>query len=101
MANVSPLKPEDVAAARKAAMPDVIIMVFNTLITESFNGYNAIIKQDDVVRTLVERGLEKAEIYNRGWLDVEPIFEAAGWKVMYDKPAYYESYDAYFKFSVK
>ena len=33
--------------------------------------------------------------------DIEDIFREAGWKVTYDKPAYNESYDAYFKFEGK
>ncbi len=41
------------------------------------------------------------KIYERGWLNVEPIFEEAGWEVHYDKPSFNESGDARFEFKEK
>ena len=42
-----------------------------------------------------------AIIKDRGWLDIEPIYEQAGWQVKFDKPAYNESYKAFFVFKPK
>lgn len=39
------------------------------------------------------------EVYRRRLLDVEELYRASGWKVEYDKPAYCEDFEAYFKFS--
>ena len=35
-------------------------------------------------------------------MDIEPVFEQAGWKVDFDRPGYNEGpYDAYFQFTKK
>jgi hypothetical protein len=34
-------------------------------------------------------------------MDFEPFYEKAGWKVVYDKPGYCESYAANFTFTRK
>ena len=98
---VSPVKPSEMTQAKKSSIPDVVFEVFNQLITEKFNCGYATIKQKDVVALLEAKGLKSREIYDRGWLDVEGVYRAAGWKVEYDKPGYNESYDAFFVFSTK
>ena len=49
----------------------------------------------------IKEEITSKTIYDNNWLDIEDIFREAGWKVTYDKPAYNESYDAYFKFEGK
>jgi hypothetical protein len=39
-------------------------------------------------------------IFDNHWLDIEDHYRKAGWKVTYDKPSYYEDYDAFFKFEM-
>ncbi|QGH74887.1 hypothetical protein MAL1_00141 [Bacteriophage DSS3_MAL1] len=97
----TPLSP-DIARSRKAeAIPDFVIDSFNELIVENLgtNGV-AVVKQDAAIaRILTKRlGLSRADLFQRNLLDVEDVFRAAGWKVTYDKPAYCESYPAYFTF---
>ena len=55
-------------------------------------------EQGVAVKLMVEKGLNRNEIFNKGWLNIEEVYRSAGWKVNYDKPAYNESYDAYFTF---
>jgi hypothetical protein len=97
-ANVRPLCPKEVVEKRKADIPDAVFEAFNELIAKNFNAAYAIVKQKEVVKLLVEKGLKEKEIYEKHWLDVEELYRKAGWKVEYDKPAYNENYDAYFKF---
>lgn len=40
-------------------------------------------------------------LFDKHYLDIEPIYEEAGWEVEYDKPAYCETYDANFTFRRK
>lgn len=101
MATAKAIRPTEVIKARKASMPDVVIEVFNDLITKQFDGHSAYVTQEAAVRALVSKGLVRNQIFSNGWLDVEDIFEKAGWKVKYDKPGFNESYDAYFEFSLK
>lgn len=97
-ANVRPLSPKEVVEKKINSIPDAVFEVFNELIAKDFNGAYAIVKQKEVVKRLVEKGLKEKEIYENHWLDVEDVYRKAGWKVEYDKPGYNESYDAYFEF---
>lgn len=96
-----PIKPQDVAKSKATVFPEVVFDAFNELITQEFaNGY-ATIKQDDVVRLMVTKGLKREDIYQKGWLNVEAAYQAAGWDVEYDKPGYNESYPATFTFRLR
>lgn len=101
MSGVKAINPNEVVAARKASLPDVVVEVFNKLIAENFNGHSASVYQSEVMKSLVAEGLKSNEIFKKGWLDVEDIYRKQGWEVKYDKPGYNESYEAYFKFSKK
>ena len=101
MANrVSPLKAKEVAKSKAKNIPDAIYEAINQLITEDFNGHSATVMQKEVVKLLKKKGLNIDEVFRRGWLDVEDAYRSAGWKVEYDKPAYCETYEAYFVFSL-
>ena len=39
------------------------------------------------------------EMINKGWFEIETPYRDAGWRVVYDKPGYSESYRAYWKFT--
>ncbi len=98
---VMPIKPSEVIGKKCESIPSEAMEAFNELIAQKFNGHYAHVVQKDVVKLMVEKGLKEAEIFEKGWLDVEDIYRKNGWIVEYDKPAYCESYDASFKFSVK
>jgi hypothetical protein len=99
---VNPIKPEEVVHT----IPDFIIEAVNTLIKKKWDGKKALIKQDDIL-AIVSSNNEDSDkpsrrtIFDNNWLDFEDIYREVGWKVEYDKPAYNESYDAYFKFTKK
>ena len=97
---VKPISPDEILDARQAIIPDEVITVFNEMIVENWKGSYAHVDQDEVVnRIAVRMNVERQVIFDKGWIDVEPIFRNVGWKVEYDKPAYCESYAAYFEFS--
>ncbi len=100
---VTPIKPDDIGKMRKASLPDSVLEAFNELIAMHFSGSSAVVKQDDVVDLImVKMGLEageRAKIFSNHWLDIEEIYESEGWKVVYDKPGYCESYPTTFTFS--
>lgn len=62
-----------------------------------------VIKQDEIVQMLltIKPGLERSEIFDKGWLDIESAYRKAGWHVEYDKPGYCETYVAYWEFTRK
>jgi len=109
---IRPLSPSDIGAAKLANFPPVVIKIINDLLAAETSGrngnYSATIKQKDIVDaikkefgdTYMGTPINKA-IDKGGWLNFEPIFEAAGWKVSYDRPGYNESYEASFEFTTK
>ena len=98
-----PIKPVEV----KKEIPDEIIQAFNDLITESYDGEEAYVKQDDAMeRAMMNfkkagKRIKRDDIFKKGWMDVEAHYRKAGWQVKYDKPAYCEDYDASFIFKKK
>lgn len=91
------IKPEDM----KDRIPEEIITVFNDLIRRNFSGHIAVVKQEEVVEELYERyGMDRKKIFKEHLLDVEDIY-GEYWDVVYDKPGYNESYDAFFEFKIK
>lgn len=106
-----PIRPSEVAKAKVKYqnIPDFVIDAFNELIAREYSYGRAIVKQDDAIALILEKAhkiaeyeeVERGDLFNKRWLDVEEIFKKAGWVVEYDKPGYCESYPATFTFSKK
>lgn len=100
---MKPISPDEVVASK--VIPDEVIAAFNTLIAKEWNGRNANFKQDEVIVEVIKnfkasgKLVTRQQIFDEHYLDVEGLFEKAGWEVEYDKPAYCEDYDANFTFS--
>ncbi|MEO5949596.1 MAG: hypothetical protein ABIP74_04265 [Candidatus Saccharimonas sp.] len=100
-----PLKPDEVAAHKQAVIiPEKVFDAFNELIAKYWNGYSATFTQDEVMKLVLKKFARSTTVtrrtaYDNRWLDVEPIYREAGWKVAYDRPAYDESYEPTFTFS--
>src|SRR3954462_13759959 len=94
------ITPQEAIKGKTNTIPSVVFEVFNDLIKENLGGKSSSFQQDSVVRRLEKRGLERTEIFNKGWLDVEPAYRKAGWIVDYDKPGFNECYPATFTFSI-
>lgn len=94
------IRPSDMLQAKKDHIPVEVIAIFNEMIIENIQGKRASFKQDAVVARIAElMGVDRNTIFSKRWLDVEPIFREAGWKVEYDAPGYNESYGAFYVFS--
>ena len=96
---VRPIRPEEIAGEKVKSLPDEVLSSFNELLIQNDRGGRTIVKQDDVIAIMVNKGLDQDQIFKNGWLDVEDIYRKEGWKVEYDKPAYNEDYPARFIFS--
>jgi hypothetical protein len=88
-----PISPEQARKGHVNAIPDVVFDVFNLLLTERYDEVAIAIRQQEVVDLLENRGLDTNEIFRKRWLDIEPCYRDAGWEVVYDSPAYNESYE--------
>ena len=95
-----PASPREIKELQTQQIPDEVFEVFNGLIAQNLSYGRSRVLQKDVVEQLVEGGMDRNEIFERHWLDVEDSYRAAGWQVKYDKPVYYagEDFDAYFLF---
>jgi hypothetical protein len=108
---VKPISTNDatLASAKKELLPDFVIEAFNEMIASRYLNGSAKFKQDEVMEIILQRGndikdlqgdphIKRHNIFDNHWLDVEEVYRQEGWKVEYDKPAYCETFDAYFVF---
>lgn len=103
-----PISPDEAIAVKKDLLPGYVIEAFNQSIAHNFDGRSATVYQGEIIGRILmlaaiagDEGLTRDEIFNRKMLDVEPLYEAEGWKVEYDKPAYNETYEPSFRFTKK
>jgi len=102
---MKPIRPEEVIKSLDTIIPEWVIAGINEAIKENYRGSSFTIKQGDLMRYIIEQSpategnlsWEKL-IHRRKWLDFEPLYEQYGWEVIYDKPAYNETYEANFEF---
>jgi hypothetical protein len=95
---VKPISPDEVVKT----LPDEVIISFNELISEKLvRGTAQFTQKEAVARILANMNTTRQEIFDKGWLDIEDVYGAQGWKVVYDSPAYDENYEAYFTFRKK
>ncbi len=98
--NRGPVSPVEAAELHKIQIPEEVFSAFNSLIAEKLRSGYARVLQKDVLALLEDQGMDRNEIFEKHWLDVEDSYREAGWKVSYDRPVYYagENFDAYFDF---
>ena len=100
MERVKPITPQEAIDGFIDNIPPKIIQVVNELLMKKASplASSITIKQDEILDLVCDENLSRATVFERKWLDIEEIYRRAGWDVKYDKPAYNESYDAYFVF---
>lgn len=99
MNKVKPISPDELIKRKKEEFPSVIIEVVNELIAKKWDGHEAKIYQSTIVNGIIARtSYSKDEIYKNHLLDFEDLYREEGWDVVYDSPAYCESYEPYFVF---
>lgn len=100
---MNPITPKEFTASYGNKVPDLVIEVVNVIIKgkatyENRTTFN--ITQKEVVDALVAKGVLRQRIFDDHMLDFEPTFRSAGWKVEWNKGAYYEDEGAsHWKFS--
>lgn len=100
----APCTPQQARDAWETTIPDEVFEVFNTLLSEKYNSNSIIILQTLVVDQLMLKMPQvkrSEELFERHWLDIEPMYRKAGWDVKYDKPAYNEDFEPSWTFTPK
>lgn len=100
-----PITPEEVTSRKGPLFPKYVIEAFNTLIARNYSSGSSTVSQNEVIEEILKGAkqdgkteLTREDIFKRHYLDVEDVFEEAGWEVEYDKPGYDETYEATFTF---
>ena len=98
-----PIRPDQVAAKKGTTIPAQVFEAFDEMLVEKWRDGVAVIQLDEVVTRILAKdtGITRNQLFDNGWLDVEPAYEEAGWRVVYDKPGYNETYAATFTFTAK
>lgn len=95
----APVSPDEVVAAKLATIPDEVIAVFNRLIAENMGaGGRATVTLKAAKEALAAAGVNVREAFEHGWFDIEQVYRAVGWGVVFDKPGFNESYGAFYVF---
>lgn len=102
-AAVQPITPNDVFHVKEEKMPNEVIASFNELIYENVERVagqpNSTFTQEEVVARMVEKGLNRNDIFLKKWLDIARIFEHASWEVQYSGENFGDLPDATYKFT--
>lgn len=101
---MKPINPSEAKAAALKAIPDEVIQAVNELIVENFSTGTITITQSEIKQRAKRHMYPNLDdpqtgIFESRWLDFEDIFRQSGWRVEYDRPAYYENYQPLFRFS--
>lgn len=105
---IKPFSPDEAFNAKERVIPSFVILAVNTLLSERFDGKSCTIKQNEVIELAEQLGVEhdlmpdwasRDTFFKKHWLDFEPLYRSQGWKVRYDKPAYNETYEAFWEFA--
>lgn len=100
---VKPITPVEAKKAKQVRVfPDGVIRAFNELIAASLSNGEATVYQKTVVKKICEyMECDADRVFAERWLDVEPVYRKAGWKVFYDKPVGWggDNYEAHWDFT--
>ena len=78
------LTPQEVIKKQESMVSDLVIKIFNNIITSSWDGISACVNKEKVKEILTNKGYNFDAMMKNGGLKIEPIFRAQGWHVEYD-----------------
>lgn len=99
-----PITPHEIDSAKAKVIPPMVIEAFNDLIALNWDGQSAVVSQKEVVESILIRcgdstPMTSQDVMDKGYLNIETLYENAGWEVKYDKPGFNESYTPTFTFT--
>ena len=100
---IRPVTPADMPK-KSDRIPDEVISAVNTMIIAGWDGDEAHVVQDDIIREALTNfngsniKMTRDELFDRHYLDIEECFRKAGWEVEYYSPERGETFKSYFRF---
>lgn len=103
---IGPISPDQIGEAQAAALPEEVFKVVNNHIALGWCNTYAQVTQEEVITDLLKElgwnpDTDRQAIFDHGYLNFEEAYRSQGWVVKYDKPAYNESYGAFWTFKRK
>ena len=95
---LKPISPDEVISQKAKDFPEEVIEVFNSLIAKKWSNGYACITLAEAKKAVVTALNQHNKSFCSDYMNVEDIFRAAGWEVVYDQPGYNESYEASYTF---
>ena len=98
---IKPISPNEVALEKEKGIPDEIIECWNRLIAAEWDGQTSRVTLSEAKKNIARAWGCSIEDIETAWLNIEPIYRAAGWKVIYESPSYDECFPPYYSFTKK
>lgn len=102
---IKPIRPDEIESNMEYIIPDFVFESVNELLKEVYRGTGYVtIKTDAIVKKILANprcNVSKDTLFKKRYLDFEKVYGKYGWKVTFDKPAYDENYDSFYKFEAK
>lgn len=97
---IKPISPDEIPIQKALDLPDKVIECWNSMIARAYSEGSARITLTDASAELQNLfGKTHSEIRKLGYLDIEDVYRAEGWRVKYDQPGFNETYEAFYVFS--
>lgn len=96
-----PITPKEAMEEQPHSIPPEVYDTVNEFIKLRSSDNPITITQNEVMAALLLRmpHVKRQQVWDSRWLDFEAAYKKAGWKVVYDKPGYDETYEAFWEFS--
>lgn len=100
---VKPFTPTEAQAKQQTSIPDEVIQAVNELLAENYDSVITLKQTTIALRAvrLAKRKFTSNQLFDNGWMNIEPIYRKYGWDVEYDKPGFNEEGEAFFRFTKK
>lgn len=96
---VEPITPQAAKNKQSTVIPEIVIEVVNKLLIQNYNNSRITISQADIITAVCALMNIESNAFNLKWLNFENYYGQYGWKVIYDGPAYNETYAPVFYFT--
>lgn len=81
---MKPISPLEAQELKLKSIPNEVIEIFNEAIVTFLKNDSSLIYQEYIIEKILESlNIERNKIFERGYLDIESLFENVGWTVHY------------------
>lgn len=103
---IKPITPQEITDQKLKIFPEFVFEAFNQLLAEKFVNRTSKVNlpQKEVIDKIISLSgetINRTDIFENGYLNVEQVYRDSGWIVDYHKPSYADMFDAYFEFRAK